>query len=95
MLTAKADEFLNGKFGGKGRWVEAAAGPWVYLSRATAQKQGRKLADVEAALAEWLRKQYGIQAVYTRDRSQARRKGTPCCKAHAVPTTRVAPETCS
>ena len=72
LLKGKAEAFLQNKFSsaagqsGKGKWIEAAAGPWVYLNRSTARAWGVKQADAEEALADWLRTQKGVQAVYTR-----------------------------
>jgi hypothetical protein len=69
MLSAAADEFLDQRFGmrkEKTPWVEATAGPWVYLNRDLIQRRGLKVADVEVTLAGWLAKQEGVQAVYTR-----------------------------
>jgi hypothetical protein len=78
LLRVDADEFLDKKFGGKGgkaHWVEATAGPWIYLNHATMKRHGIKLTEVEDALVDWLGKQKGIQAVYTRTQLTAGVRG--------------------
>ena len=68
-LVRRGSEFLGEKFHipeADNRWVEAAATPWLYLNRALLERHHLKQADVEAALAGWLRQQPGIQGVYTR-----------------------------
>ncbi len=74
LLTAKAEAFLDGKFGaneGKAHWVEAAAFPWAYLNRRVLAQRGLAEADVAEALAGWLTQQPGVQAAYTRARLAA------------------------
>ncbi len=68
LLKAKANDFLTKTFGGdeKTRWVEEAIAPWVYLSREVMKQHDVKQEDVEAALADWLKKQTGIERAYTR-----------------------------
>jgi len=70
LLNQEASDFLDTRFGmpeGKSsRWVEAVEGPWIYLRQQVIHQRGLQSADVEAALAEWLKAQQGIQAVYTR-----------------------------
>ena len=65
---AAVEAYLTGRFGAAAgpRWVEAATGPWVYLNPAAVRARRAKPADVEAALADWLRRQDGVQAAYTR-----------------------------
>src|SRR5262249_2875534 len=65
----KAEEFLEATFGnneGMARWVEATFHPWVYLNRDLIRRRGLKTADVEEALAGWLKKQPGVHTAYTR-----------------------------
>ncbi|QEL19048.1 alkaline phosphatase family protein [Limnoglobus roseus] len=65
--SAKVEAFLVEKFGKQSsKWVEAISGPWVYLSDKTAKAAGVISADVHQALAEWLQKQDGVSATYTR-----------------------------
>src|SRR5688572_12421262 len=65
--AAKVEAFLAEKYGkGSGKWVEAVAGPWVYLNAKTVKAAGAKQSDVEETLAAWLTKQTGVQAAYTR-----------------------------
>ncbi|MGE3806414.1 MAG: alkaline phosphatase family protein [Gemmataceae bacterium] len=65
--TAKIEAFLVEKYGkGMGKWVEAISGPWVYLNPKALKATGVKQTDVEGSLAEWLAKQEGVQAAYTR-----------------------------
>jgi hypothetical protein len=74
VLTTKASEFLNETFTPAGKklfWIEAAAGPWVYLNRAAIKAQGLEPAPVEAALARWFARQPGIQGAYTRTQLSA------------------------
>jgi hypothetical protein len=73
-LLAAAEDFLQQTFapnGPKGRWVEANANEWVYLNPAVLRDRGLKVADVEAALAGWLKQQPGVLAAYTRTRLAA------------------------
>jgi hypothetical protein len=71
-LTGQAQDFLDNTFGGDGtsRWFEMAPPPWVYLNRKLLEQRGLKSSQVEEALAGWLKKQPGIQAVYTRGQLQ-------------------------
>ncbi len=65
----RAEEFLNETFGkneDKARWVEATYHPWIYLNRDRIRQRGLKAADVEEALAGWLKKQPGVYSAYTR-----------------------------
>ena len=65
--AAKVESLLNETFGKvKGKWVEAFTGPWLYLNQKTIESSGKKPAEVEAAVADWLVKQEGIAAAYTR-----------------------------
>jgi hypothetical protein len=69
LLITGAEDFLDRKFGaraGKVRWLEATTEPWLYLNRQLIAQRALKEADVEAALAGWLKGQEGIQAAYTR-----------------------------
>jgi hypothetical protein len=65
--AAKVEAFLAEKYGkGAGKWVEAVAGPWVYLNAKAVKAAGVKQADAEESLTAWLAKQDGVQAAYTR-----------------------------
>ncbi len=73
LLEIQAGEFLKKTFGpknGNDRWLEATSGPWFYLNRGLFAQRKLKSADVENALANWLKKQPGIQAAYTRTQLQ-------------------------
>ena len=73
--AAKVEAYLAETFGKRAaKWVEAVAGPWVYLNAAALKAAGVKSAAVEDALAEWLAKQAGVEAAYTRT---ALTKGIP------------------
>ncbi len=48
------------------RWVEFGGEGWVYLDQATVARHGLRPAEVEAALAGWLKQQPGIQTACTR-----------------------------
>jgi predicted AlkP superfamily pyrophosphatase or phosphodiesterase len=68
-LRLGINEFLNATYdGGRDRftWVENLTHPWVYLNLRTLQSLSLKQPDVEEKLAEWLKKQPGIQTAYTR-----------------------------
>ncbi|HZU36489.1 MAG TPA: alkaline phosphatase family protein, partial [Gemmataceae bacterium] len=65
-LFAGAREFLQKKYGKNARWIQATAEWWVYLNQQALHEQGLKSAEVEAALADWLKQQPGIQTAYTR-----------------------------
>ncbi len=65
--AAKVEGFLTETYGkGAGKWVEAVSGPWVYLNAKAVAAAGLKGADVETAVAEWVRKQDGVEGAYTR-----------------------------
>jgi hypothetical protein len=76
LLKRGAEDFLRRAFpdaaGGTGGspsrepWVEYAGEGWVYLDQATIARHRLRPAEVEAALAGWLKKQHGIQTAYTR-----------------------------
>lgn len=65
--TAKVEAFLTETYGkGAGKWVEAVSGPWVYLNAKAVAAAGLKGADVETAVAGWVKKQDGVEGAYTR-----------------------------
>jgi hypothetical protein len=76
LLKRGAEDFLRQTFpdstsgtGGslsREPWVEYAGEGWVYLDQTTIARHGLRPAEVEAALAGWLKKQRGIQTAYTR-----------------------------
>src|SRR5262249_6708764 len=71
LFTTQASAFLQEKFANGGPpqpWVEKSVSGWVYLNQGTLKGLGLKPAEVEQALADWLRKQPGIQAAYGRTR---------------------------
>jgi predicted AlkP superfamily pyrophosphatase or phosphodiesterase len=73
-FAKKASEFMDGKYGtpeGRIRWIENQAFPWVYLNQKLIADRGLKTADVADALADYLRQQIGVQAVYTRKQLDA------------------------
>lgn len=68
-LKARASLFLGETFhvpAEDNRWLEAPEGSWLYLNRSLLERHKLKQSDVEAALAGWLRRQPGVQNVYTR-----------------------------
>jgi hypothetical protein len=69
LLAGRAEAFLQKTFG-QGevaeRWLQAKAGPWIYLNRNLLQQRGVDETRVEAALAEWLKRQAGVLTAYTR-----------------------------
>ncbi len=69
-LVKAAAAFLDDYLGnGKPQpWFESKEPqpPWLYLNQALLKEQGLKSAAVEKALADWLVKQPGVQAAYTR-----------------------------
>jgi arylsulfatase A-like enzyme len=65
----KALAFLAAKYGaadGKIRWIDNQAFPWVYLNHKLIADRGLDKVEVAEALADYLRQQVGVQAVYTR-----------------------------
>ncbi|WP_162542150.1 alkaline phosphatase family protein [Gemmata obscuriglobus] len=65
--ASKIEAFLTEKYAkGTAKWVEAISGPWVYLNTKAVKAAGLKQSDVENALSDWLTKQTGVQASYTR-----------------------------
>jgi hypothetical protein len=69
LLGNRAEALLQKTFGQgeeKSRWLEARAGSWVYLNRALLQQRRLAKAQVEEALAEWLKGQPGVLTAYTR-----------------------------
>lgn len=68
-LGRDIEAFLDATYD-KGRrrvpWLEYLIHPWVYLNQRALQRLGLKQSEVEEKLAEWLAKQPGIQAAYTR-----------------------------
>lgn len=75
-LFGQALQFLQEKYA-KGRkklpWIEAASGSWIYFNKGVLREVGLEQSDVERALADWLVKQPGVQAAFTR--SELRTKG--------------------
>jgi hypothetical protein len=68
-LLQKAGEFLSETFQvptDEKHWFEPDEELWLYLNRGLLDRHHLRQPDVEMALAEWLRKQPGIQDVYTR-----------------------------
>jgi hypothetical protein len=67
VLNARANQYLNERFNA-GRatvnFIEAAVYPWVYLNRPVIRRLHLDDNKVEAALAQWLAEQPGIQAAY-------------------------------
>jgi hypothetical protein len=73
-LVRRGGDYLSDKFqmaAGDNRWFEAVESSWLYLNRAFLERHNLKQTDVETALAAWLRKQTGVQAVYTRGQLRA------------------------
>lgn len=71
LLTSQAEAFLNKHFlkdNQTASWLEAPkkSNSWVNFNRATVKELGLTDATVEKALADWLTKQPGVQASYTR-----------------------------
>ncbi|MDY3554910.1 alkaline phosphatase family protein [Gemmata sp. JC717] len=65
--AAKVEAVLAEKYAkGTAKWVEAVAGPWIYLNAKAIKAAGVAQLDVEDALAQWLVQQPGVQAAYTR-----------------------------
>jgi predicted AlkP superfamily pyrophosphatase or phosphodiesterase len=71
LLTSQAEAFLNEHFLAKGQkelWFENSkkANSWVYFNRGTLRGLGLPQPVAERALADWLVKQPGVQAAFTR-----------------------------
>ncbi len=74
LFGAKALAFMVTKYGAaeaRARWIESQAFPWVYLNHKLIGDRGLKVADVADVLADYLRQQDGVQAVYTRKQLDA------------------------
>jgi predicted AlkP superfamily pyrophosphatase or phosphodiesterase len=68
-LANRANRFLNESFAGEGRegnWFDAVLLPWLWLSESNLRERGLDSATVARKLTEWLARQPGIQAAYTR-----------------------------
>ena len=78
-LQTRAETFLQERFGsaraGKGKYIENLSWPMFYLNRRFLADQGVEQETVEAALAEWLCKEKGVQAAYTRRQLTSRVPG--------------------
>jgi hypothetical protein len=69
LLSRDAEKFLRATFGTEGdqrRWLEATSYPWLYLDRKLLEERGLDAGRVETALADWLKRQPGVQTAYTR-----------------------------
>jgi predicted AlkP superfamily pyrophosphatase or phosphodiesterase len=69
VFTTQAEAFLDETFAKKDEklpWIESVGGEGVYLNLGNLKNLGLKQPAVEKALADWLAKQPGIQAAYTR-----------------------------
>ena len=68
ILTSKASTYLSQSFadGKKLPWIESTSSGMVYFNKGTLQELKLDQAKVERALADWLTKQPGIKAAYTR-----------------------------
>jgi Type I phosphodiesterase / nucleotide pyrophosphatase len=51
--------------GKSGLWIEAIPAPWVYLNQRQVEAKGLERDAVAKELAEWLKKQPGVQTAYT------------------------------
>jgi hypothetical protein len=68
-LANRANRFLNQTFAGEGRegqWFEAVLLPWMWLNEGNLRERGLDSATVAKKLAEWLARQPGLQAAYSR-----------------------------
>lgn len=68
-LMTGGEAHLQAKFAKDGKqhiWIEAMSGSWFYLNKATLRKLGLSSSPVEQELADWLTKQKGVQAAFTR-----------------------------
>jgi hypothetical protein len=69
LLTSRASAFLDETFGDKNRkslWMLEAPASGIYLNHAVLKEYALRAAHVEKTLAEWLVRQPGVQAAYTR-----------------------------
>lgn len=67
-LASRAESFLVERLGEPGqrqRWLQASVAPWLYLNQALIRARGLREPDVERLLADWARRQPGIQEAYT------------------------------
>jgi predicted AlkP superfamily pyrophosphatase or phosphodiesterase len=75
LFAAKAVKFMADKYGaltGTVRWIDSAAAfPWVYLNHKLIAARGLNVDEVTDTLADYFRRQDGVQAVYTRRQLEA------------------------
>jgi arylsulfatase A-like enzyme len=71
LLDEKAEAFLNATFRPeqmKGPWIEAGSDLWIYLNHRMVRNNSLEQTCVEETLADWFRRQPGVQNAYTRTR---------------------------
>jgi hypothetical protein len=71
LLSVSANQFLNDNFGSENRpaqWIESAVFPWIYFNRSLLKERKVAAPQAENVLAQWLTRQPGVQAAYTRTR---------------------------
>lgn len=68
LLKRRAEDFLRETFGGerKERWIEVVTEQWAYLNADTIAHHKKSPAQVQEALAGWLKEQPWVEAAYTR-----------------------------
>jgi hypothetical protein len=62
------------KDGKKRPWIERLSGSWFYLNKGVMRESGLSASQVEQAAANWLAKQPGVQAAYTRSQVEGKPK---------------------
>jgi hypothetical protein len=68
-MTTQAAAHLQATFAPKGaklQWIEKTAEEWIYLNHGTLKQAGVPAEAAEKALVDWLVKQPGIHAAYSR-----------------------------
>jgi hypothetical protein len=69
VLALEAETFLDRHFGpnpAKAKWLTAVINNWFYFNQPALQARGLGSAEVEAALASWLKQKPDVQSAYTR-----------------------------
>src|SRR5205823_4852439 len=62
------------KDGKKRKWIEKLSNSWIYFNRGVIGELGVPRGEVEKSLAEWLCKQTGVQAAFTRSQVEGKSK---------------------
>ncbi len=76
-LRKGGEDYLQASFAKDNKklpWIEKMSGSWFYFNRGVIREQGLSSSQVESALADWLVKQQGVQAAFTRSQVEGKPK---------------------